>query len=112
VDIFIVIFNIADETSFNKVTSAWIPEIIKHGSGAPYIICGNKLDLRYNLWFIKQLFLCDKHFITFDEGVKLAREVGATSYVECSAKYKFTEHVIHEAIRAMIYSTKTECVLQ
>ena len=67
-----------------NVEQAWLPEISHHCPGVPIILVGMKCDLRdpecqgtVREW---------KRMHTFDEGVELARRIGAVDYMECSAK--------------------------
>ena len=67
-----------------NVEQMWLPEILHHCPGVPIILVGMKCDLRdpecqgtVREW---------KRMHTFDEGVELARRIGAVDYMECSAK--------------------------
>jgi GTPase SAR1 family protein len=54
----------------------WAPEIRQSGNKSPIILVGNKLDLRKG----------GSGEVTQQEGTKMAEEIGAAAYMECSAK--------------------------
>ena len=45
-DIFLIIFDLSNIDSFQRVKSKWVPEISNHSPDVPYILVGTKLDLR------------------------------------------------------------------
>ena len=47
-DIFLLCFDITNRTSFNSIKDSWITEIRHHISDTPFLIVGNKMDLRKN----------------------------------------------------------------
>ena len=70
---FIIVFDITWRVSFDTVRS-WYYEIQKTIPNIPWILVGNKVDLETDRQISKE------------EGVNLATELGAISYIECSAK--------------------------
>ena len=74
-DVFIVCFSIVDRDTFNNIKLEWEPEIKHHSPRSKIILVGTKLDL------------CEyeSRKVTTEEGEKLAKDIGAKSYVECSA---------------------------
>jgi len=55
--------------------------------------------------------------ITFDEGVSLATQIGAASYVECSSLHVLNEHVFIEATNVLLFTLSnkpadSKCLLQ
>ena len=65
---------------------------------------GNKVDLRDT--FVKTngtSKLSENNFIRCDEGLEMAKKIGATRYVECSSlTQKGMNNVFDEAIRAVL----------
>lgn len=51
----------------------------------PYIIVGNKVDLRNDPDALNAMGIQDKP-VTKEEGLSMAKKVGAIAYLECSAK--------------------------
>lgn len=81
--VFLIFFSLVDRKSFERVESKWVPELQKYKVTAPYIIIGNKLDLRNDKEACKKLGV---NPITTEEGLALAKKVKAAGYRECSAK--------------------------
>jgi len=67
------------------VTVQWDPESRHHAADVPFILVGTKEDLRHNEDWIARLRAEGKSPKTVDDGEKLATELGAVKYVECSA---------------------------
>jgi GTPase SAR1 family protein len=77
-DCFIIVYDITKRPTFDSVVKRWIPEIAEFkAKGKPFIIVGNKLDLRQD---------GDSNHISNDEALKAAGAMGASAFVECSAK--------------------------
>jgi len=83
---FLVCFSVVNPSSYANVKSKWIPELKEHAEGVPIVLVGTKLDLRENEDMIKKLRERDQSPITLEQGQKLAKEVGAIAYCECSAR--------------------------
>ncbi|KAI8847190.1 P-loop containing nucleoside triphosphate hydrolase protein [Chytridium lagenaria] len=82
-DVFLVCFSVVSPASFENVKEKWFPEVSLRFcyrncpsslSGVPCIIVGTQVDLRD-----------DPSPITADAGERLAKELGAVKYLECSA---------------------------
>ncbi|VDD91108.1 unnamed protein product [Enterobius vermicularis] len=85
-DIFLVCFSVVLPESFENVKTKWIPEIKLQCPKPKFVIIGLQADLRHTL---KNTFAGDKNEpIATDEGQKLAKELGAIKYVECSTQAK------------------------
>jgi len=117
-DVFVLGFSIISPPSFENVKILWYPEIMFHNPITPYILCGMKLDLRTVTEEIKSIHEQAYKPITFDEGKALAKEIGAASYVECSALDVIVSHVFTEAMRVCIArenklaARESKCLLQ
>lgn len=84
--VFLVCFSIVSSTSYENVKSKWYPEILaKAPRGVPFILVGTKEDLRGNSEWEKKLADEGKTMLTPQDGERLAREIGARQYLECSA---------------------------
>jgi len=96
-DVFLVCFSIISRTSFANIEHKWHPEITHHAPGVPIVLVGNKLDLR------DSASADPARLVTYEEGMDLARRIGAVRYMENSA---LTTHgvksVFEEAIRACL----------
>ena len=63
----------------------WIPEITHHRPKTPFLLVGTRVDLRDDAETIEKLSQKEQKVITPEMGEKLAREMKAVKYVECSA---------------------------
>jgi small GTP-binding protein len=104
-DVFIVCFSLVDSDSFHNVTNRWVKELRENCPGAPLLLVGTKLDLRSDTSIVKQLQSAGKKAISTQEGQKLANEIKAVKYVECSAlTQQGVKIVFDEALRTVIRS--------
>ena len=63
----------------------WVPEITHHCQKTPFLLVGTQIDLRDDAATVEKLAKNKQKPITQDAGEKLARELRAVKYVECSA---------------------------
>jgi len=63
----------------------WVPEITHHCQKTPFLLVGTQVDLRDDATTIEKLAKNKQKPITSELGEKLARELRAVKYVECSA---------------------------
>ncbi|KAH7099844.1 cell division control protein 42 [Auriculariales sp. MPI-PUGE-AT-0066] len=90
-DVFLVCFSVTSPASFENVKEKWFPEVHHHCPGVPCLIVGT------------QLARSKQRPILSDQGERLARELGAVKYVECSAlTQKGLKNVFDEAIVAAL----------
>ena len=84
-DVFLVCFSLVNPASYENVKSKWYPEVSHFSEHTPIVLVGTKQDLRKDIVTIERLK--DKHQapITYAEGLKLKKDIGAVKYVECSA---------------------------
>ncbi|KAH8662687.1 P-loop containing nucleoside triphosphate hydrolase protein [Ilyonectria robusta] len=90
VDVFCLLFSLTDEQSLNSLRRSHRPYIQRHAMGRPFIVVGTKADEREGWWEEKcsglwKYYEKEKKFVPFVDGVKVAREMGAAAYLECSA---------------------------
>jgi cell division control protein 42 len=84
-DVFLVCFSVTSPASFENVKEKWFPEVHHHCPGVPCLIVGTQIDLRDDAQVIEKLARQKQRPVTTDQGERLARELGAVKYVECSA---------------------------
>ncbi|KAK0131590.1 Rho-related GTP-binding protein RhoU [Merluccius polli] len=65
--------------------NAWVPEVRRHRPGAPLVLVGTQLDLREDVQVLIQLARDQEQPVGTDDGRRLAREIGAAGFTECSA---------------------------
>ena len=91
--IFLVCFSVVSATSYENVRTKWFPEIRSHAPGVPCILVGTKEDLRHSA----------AAPLNKADGERLAQELGALKYIECSAlTQKGLKSVFDEAIRVRV----------
>ena len=98
--VFLVCFSVVSPTSYENVKTKWYPEIRHHAPGVPCILVGTKEDLRYSEEVVGRLRAEHKAPLSAQDGVRLAQEIGALKYIECSAlTQKGLKSVFDEAIK-------------
>ena len=63
----------------------WVPEITHHCQKTPFLLVGTQVDLRDDASTIEKLAKNKQRPVSFEQGEKLAKELRAVKYVECSA---------------------------
>ena len=115
-DVFLVCFSVVAPASFENVKEKWVPEIAHHCSKTPFLLVGTQIDLRDDPSYIEKLAKNKQRPISFELGEKLAKELKAVKYVECSAlTQKGLKNVFDEAILAALEppapDKKKKCVV-
>jgi len=102
-DVFLVCFSVISSSSFENVRTRWVPEIEHHTPNVPILLVGTKSDLRKDDKTLKQLSSRNEAMVKVDAAQRVAKEIGAVTYLECSALTQEGLHqVFDEAIRAAI----------
>jgi len=100
-DVFLVCFSVISNSSFENVKTKWVPEIQHHAPNVPILLVGTKSDLRKDDNTIKQLNSRQQSMVTVDSAQRMAKEIGAVNFLECSAlTQEGLKQVFDEAIRA------------
>lgn len=116
-DVFLVCFSVVNPASFENVKEKWFPEVRHHCPGVPCLIVGTQNDLRDDPATLEKLAKSKAKPITVQQGEKLAVELDAVKYVECSAyrNQKGLKNVFDEAIMAALEppkdTRKKKCML-
>ena len=84
-DVFLVCFSVTSPASFENVKEKWFPEVRHHCPGVPCLVVGTQVDLRDDPQVIEKLQRQKQRPVASEHGERLARELGAVKYVECSA---------------------------
>ena len=106
-EVFLLCFSVVSPTSFKNARKKWHPEILHHCPNTPVILVGTKLDLRDDYETISKLKENDLAPISYEAGKKLAEDIGAAKYVECSAlTHKNLSVVFNEAIGVILNPPK------
>lgn len=107
-DCFLLCFSVISETSFKNVKS-WCDELRHFNPTTPILLVGTKVDLRTDPEFLKMAQEKGRHIrlITTEEGSKMATEVKACGYVECSSRTGGgVKEVFDTAVRTIITHRK------
>eukprot|EP01123_Difflugia_compressa_P008211 TRINITY_DN2395_c0_g1_i1.p1 TRINITY_DN2395_c0_g1~~TRINITY_DN2395_c0_g1_i1.p1 ORF type:complete len:192 (-),score=41.52 TRINITY_DN2395_c0_g1_i1:36-611(-) len=115
-DVFLAMFSVVSPVSFINVQSKWIPEVRHHCPQTPILLVGTKIDLRDDVDTKEWLASKALQPIAFEEGLRVAKELGLVRYMECSSlTQQGVKAVFDESIRAttkMIQKKKTKhCVI-
>ncbi|KAL9651161.1 hypothetical protein ABK040_008233 [Willaertia magna] len=81
--VFLVCFSVVNPTSLHNIKAKWVPEIRHHCPKVPLVVAGTKTDLRKDPDYLERENI---KAVTKDEGIQIAKDVGACFYTECSAK--------------------------
>eukprot|EP00161_Ancyromonas_sigmoides_P006592 TRINITY_DN175_c0_g6_i1.p2 TRINITY_DN175_c0_g6~~TRINITY_DN175_c0_g6_i1.p2 ORF type:complete len:194 (+),score=77.27 TRINITY_DN175_c0_g6_i1:296-877(+) len=102
-DVFLICFSLISPASYENVRLKWFPEVSHHCAGKPIILVGTKKDLRDDEATLSYLREKNLEPISFEQGVAMAKEVGAVKYLECSAlTQRGLKNVFDEAIRSVL----------
>ncbi|KAK3516139.1 hypothetical protein QTP70_005416 [Hemibagrus guttatus] len=105
-DVFLICFSVVNPASYYNVQEEWVPELKSCMPHVPYILIGTQIDLRDDPKTLARLLQMKEKPLTYEQGLKLAREIGAQCYLECSAlTQKGLKTVFDEAILT-IFSPK------
>ncbi|XP_054952792.1 cell division control protein 42 homolog isoform X2 [Pan paniscus] len=108
-DVFLVCFSVVSPSSFENVKEKWVPEITHHCPKTPFLLVGTQIDLRDDPSTIEKLAKNKQKPITPETAEKLARDLKAVKYVECSAlTQRGLKNVFDEAILAALEPPETQ----
>lgn len=72
----------------------WVPEITHHQQKTPFLLVGTQIDLRDDPATLEKLAKIKQKPVSLEQGEKLAKELKAVKYVECSALTQVMLHLI------------------
>ncbi|PPQ74763.1 hypothetical protein CVT24_003188 [Panaeolus cyanescens] len=119
--VIVLCFSVVVPYALSNIKEKWISEVRRFCPGVPIILVGCQTDLRHDPSEIEELRRTNERPITFEEGVIFAQEIGATRYLECSAKMGVGVHeVFRHAARASLLNSpgdldepnKSRCIIQ
>ena len=92
-DVFLVCFSVTSPASFENVREKWFPEVHHHCPGVPCLIVGTQVDLRDDQSVRDKLANQKMVPVRKEDGERMAKDLGAVKYVECSAltQYKLKD---------------------
>ncbi|XP_058495563.1 rho-related GTP-binding protein RhoU-like isoform X1 [Solea solea] len=84
-DVFLLCYSVVQPCSFHNIIDRWVPEIRQHCPDAPLVLVGTQLDLREDVQVLIHLAQNQQRPVATEEGQRLAEQLGAVSFAECSA---------------------------
>lgn len=101
-DVFLLCFSISSDESFLHVTEKWEKEIKNNAPKIPIVLAGMKGDKRRN---------CPEKCISKERCVALAKQIGATKYLECSAMTGEGVAELFKEATMVLLKEKKNCVI-
>ena len=98
-DVFLVCFSVTSPASFENVREKWFPEVHHHCPGVPCLIVGTQTDLREDAQVREKLAKQKMQPVRKEDGERMAKELGAVKYVECSALTQFKLKDVFDEVR-------------
>lgn len=102
-DVFLVCFSVTSPASFENVREKWFPEVHHHCPGVPCLIVGTQTDLRDDPSVREKLAKQKMQPVRKEEGERMAKELGAVKYVECSALTQYKLKDVFDEVRKPPY---------
>ncbi|MDQ6986599.1 MAG: Rho family protein [Mariprofundaceae bacterium] len=84
-NVFLICFSVISPSSFQNVTSKWVPELRHHAPGVPIVLVGTKADLRDDQNVVQNLQNKGLDMVSLEQADAMRRTIGAKAYMECSA---------------------------
>lgn len=85
-DVFLLFFSVVNPTSAENIKDKWISEVRQHCPTVPYFLIGTQTDQRESQKVIDELNERKQKPLKERDGKKLAKDIEAVKYMECSAK--------------------------
>ena len=98
-DVFLVCFSVTSPASFENVREKWFQEVHHHCPGVPCLIVGTQTDLRDDASVREKLAKQRMQPVRKEDGERMAKELGAVKYVECSALTQYKLKDVFDEVR-------------
>uniref|UniRef100_A0A8D0HGB9 Uncharacterized protein n=1 Tax=Sphenodon punctatus TaxID=8508 RepID=A0A8D0HGB9_SPHPU len=98
-DVFLLCFSVVAPTSFQNISTKWLPEIRQHCPSVPVLLVGTQADLRQDVKVLIALARRKEAPVPFPAAQALAAKLGTVGYAECSA---LTQHNLKEVFDTAI----------
>jgi len=91
---FVLCFSLTARDTYESIATKWAPEVREFSPDVPLVLVGTKLDVRLP---------GEPSCVTTSEGRKMADQIGASKYVECSSlTQEGLAEVFEQSIRAVL----------
>lgn len=101
---FLVCFSVTSPASFENVREKWFPEVHHHCPGVPCLIVGTQVDLRDDPSVREKLSKQKMAPVRREDGERMAKELGAVKYVECSALTQYKLKDVFDEVCLMLFN--------
>ena len=102
-EIILLCFSVVSPLSFKSIKTKWMPEIRQECQNIPILLIGTKVDLRENKGVNELLHSRKQSPITKRQGIELAKEIGAITYMECSSlEFRGANDIVLETAKTII----------
>ncbi|XP_034284666.1 rho-related GTP-binding protein RhoF [Pantherophis guttatus] len=103
----LICYDVMNPFSFDNVLIKWIQEVNHFCRGIPILLVGCKTDLRKDKEHLKKLRSAQQEPITYKQGEEACCKIGASVYLECSAKFRENiEPIFREAASIALSAIK------
>ncbi|CAD5220204.1 unnamed protein product [Bursaphelenchus okinawaensis] len=108
-DVILMCFSIDSPDSLENIPEKWTQEVRHFCPEVPIILVGNKKDIRQDEEAVREMKKVNQGPISMEDGQKMAQQIGAYAYLECSAKTKEgVKEVFETATRAALMTKKKQ----
>ncbi|KAJ6529692.1 P-loop containing nucleoside triphosphate hydrolase protein [Mycena capillaripes] len=96
---------VGSPVSFENIKDKWFPEVHQYCPGVPCLMVATQIDQRSDKEAVERMARLGQLPVSTHQGQKMARELGATKYLECSAKtHEGVKDVFEQGIAAAVAS--------
>ena len=92
-DMIILIYSINSYKTFDSIKTKWLSEVRTYSPDVDLLVIGNKCDTRLNN--------DDEKMVSYEDGCKLAEDLNAVGFLECSA---FDEEGLTKVVEILLKS--------
>ncbi|XP_058876572.1 rho-related GTP-binding protein RhoF-like isoform X1 [Acipenser ruthenus] len=106
-NVVLICYDVTNPGSFDNVLTKWSPEVRHFCKGVPILLVGCKTDLRKDKIRLRKLRANGLEPITYSQGEHTAKQIRASMYLECSARFQENvADIFKEAVAAATSAAK------
>jgi len=106
-DVVLLFYSVVNPTSAENIKEKWVNDARTYCPEVPFFLIGTQIDQRDNTKILEELSERNLKPLTKQDGKKLAKEIGAIIYMECSAKENSGyRNIFDYVLRFVICETK------
>jgi len=107
-DLVLLFYSVVNPTSAENIKEKWVNDARQYCPTIPFFLIGTQIDQRENPKILEELAERNLKPLTKQDGKRLAKEIMAVSYMECSAKANSTGYrdIFDYVLRYVICETK------